>query len=241
MNPTTRFSHLAANYAANRPAYGDEVIDFVLDGLGRSPRIVDLGAGTGISSRLLAARGADVIALEPNAAMRENAAAHERVRFVDATAERSGLPDASVDAATAFTAFHWFAADAALAEIRRVVRPGGRAVLAVNERDERDPFTAAYGDLHRRYKTDETEALRMRAIDIFRQLPGPVVEREFPNEQTVDRTGLHGRTGSSSYLPREGDAARALYRELDELFDRFATAGVLRIALRTIVVRVDLP
>jgi SAM-dependent methyltransferase len=241
MHPTTRFTSRADAYAAHRPAYGDDVLDFVLDGLGPAPRVADLGAGTGISSRLLAAHGAVVLAVEPNAAMRERAQPTPQVTFVDATAESTTLGASSVDAATAFQAFHWFHAPEALAEICRIVRPRGHAALVLNERDERDPFAAAYGDLVRRYALDDTERRRMESMDAFEQLPGAAERRQFHNEQALDRDGLLGRTRSTSYLPHDGADAEALERGVTELFARHASEGRLRMALVTWVVRVKMP
>jgi ubiquinone/menaquinone biosynthesis C-methylase UbiE len=240
MDPTTRFTSRAEDYAAHRPAYGDDVIEFVLEGLGAKPRVADLGAGTGISSRLLAAHGAQVLAVEPNAAMCERAQPMPGVTFVDGTAESTTLLDASVDAATAFQAFHWFRVPEALAEIRRIVRPGGQAALVLNERDESDAFTAAFGDIVRRYALEDTERRRMESMDAFEQLRGLAERRQFLNGQELDREGLLRRTRSASYLPREGPQAAALEHEVGELFSRYATAGRLRLALVTWVVRVRL-
>jgi SAM-dependent methyltransferase len=237
----TRFSSCADAYAAHRPAYGDEVIAFVLAGLGLAPSVADLGAGTGISSRRLAAAGAKVFAIEPNLAMRERAEAEPGVTFLDGSGERTGLESSSVDAVTAFQAFHWFANDEALAEIRRIVRSGGTAALILNERDPGDPFTAAYGDIVRRYALDDTERRRMQSMDIFERLPGVAERRTFSNGQVLDRDGLVGRTRSTSYLPHEGAASEALEREVGELFDRDAVEGRVRLVLLTWIVRVQLP
>jgi SAM-dependent methyltransferase len=241
MEPTARFTSRADAYATHRPTYGDDVVRFVLDGLGPHPRVADLGAGTGISSRLLATHGATVLAVEPNRAMRERAAQDPAVTFVDGTGEATTLADASVDAAVAFQAFHWFANDAALREIRRVVRLAGRAALVLNERDERDAFAREYGDLFRKYAEDDTEQRRMDSMAIFRRLPGTSTTHEFANGQTLDRDGLLGRTRSSSYVPQEGALADALHREVGELFDRYAKDGRVRLALATFVVRIALP
>src|SRR5580765_3969802 len=86
--PTHRFSDRAQAYRRFRPAYPPAAIDSMLEGL--APRAgaaslvaVDLGAGTGISSRLLAARGVRVIAIEPNPEMRAAADAHQLVEYRD--------------------------------------------------------------------------------------------------------------------------------------------------------------
>jgi SAM-dependent methyltransferase len=236
----SRFSERANDYAVSRPTYGDDALDFILEGLRMPVTVADLGAGTGISSRLLAGRGADVVAVEPNAAMSAKAEAYPGVRFVAGTGERTGLPSASVDLVTAFQAFHWFATDAALAEIKRIAKPGGRAVLVLNERDEHDPFTLEYGAAFRHYALDDTEMRREKSLKFFARLPGTVVEREFPNGQVLDLAGLHSRTASSSYMPKDGPDGAALAAEVETLFGRFAHKGRIRVALRTIVVRVDL-
>ena len=101
--------------------------------------VADVGAGTGISSRMFAARGAAVIAIEPNAAMRAAAGEHPRVRWRDGTAERTGLADRSVDVVVACQAFHWFATPAAMSEFVRIARR--RAAILQYERDERDAYS----------------------------------------------------------------------------------------------------
>ncbi len=88
--------------------------------------MLDLAAGTGKLTRALLAAGLDVVAVEPQGALRDLLAANigsERVR--DGLAEAIPLPDASVDAVAIADAFHWFDQRAALEEIRRVLRPGG--------------------------------------------------------------------------------------------------------------------
>jgi len=68
------------------------------------------------------------------------------VKVLDGTAETIPLPDASVDAVTVAQAFHWFRFDEALAEIRRVLRPGGALAILFNERDERVPWVREWNE-----------------------------------------------------------------------------------------------
>ena len=74
--------------------------------------------------------------------MRDAAEPHPGVEWIDGTAESTGLHEASVDLAAAFQAFHWFDHPKALAEMVRIVRPGGRAAVVYNERDESDDEAA---------------------------------------------------------------------------------------------------
>lgn len=83
LNPQSRFSDRAQDYAKYRPSYPSEAIDCILAGLETSGIAADIGAGTGISSRLLADRGVKVIAIEPNAAMKQAAESHPLVEFGD--------------------------------------------------------------------------------------------------------------------------------------------------------------
>jgi ubiquinone/menaquinone biosynthesis C-methylase UbiE len=240
MDSVSRFGSRASAYAAFRPSYPSEAIDAVLEGLGEpgALTIADIGAGTGISSRLFAQRGAGVIAIEPNARMRSVAAQHPRVRWCEGTAERTGLDDSSVDAVVACQAFHWFATGAAMQEFRRVARR--RAALLQYERDERDSFTAAYGEVLRSYATDDTEALRARALAVFAEFPNARVTRQrFAAAQRLDRDALSGRAASSSYLPSSGDAAESLRRDLQALFERHQRDGSVELVTVTFALIAD--
>jgi ubiquinone/menaquinone biosynthesis C-methylase UbiE len=146
-NPLSRFCDLASDYAKYRPSYPAAAIDFILEGIDTQLPIVvaDVGAGTGISSRLLAERGVRVIAIEPNADMRQAAAPHPLVEFRQATAEATSLSDASVDLVTCFQSFHWFNPEPTLLEFHRILKPSGRLAAVWNEWDKNDDFTENFG------------------------------------------------------------------------------------------------
>lgn len=228
--PLERFSDRAGDYARFRPGYPPAAIDAVLEGLGDPSRleVADLGAGTGISARLLADRGARVLAIEPSAGMRDSAEPHPRVTWLAGQAERTGLPDAAADLVTAFQAFHWFDPEPALAEMRRILRPGGRVALVWNKRDRADPFTAAYGELVARLATTPPAEERgspaaLAASPHF----GGVRTVVIPHAQPLALEGILGRARSTSYLPQEGARAEELFREIEALHRRFAGAGGL--------------
>jgi SAM-dependent methyltransferase len=129
-----RFASVAGAYERGRPGYAPAVTDALAAELRLAPgaRVLDLAAGTGKLTRALLAAGLDVIAVEPHAALREVLAEHVGAeRVLDGRAEQIPLDDGAVAAVTVADAFHWFDHLAALAEIRRVLVPGGGlAVLA---------------------------------------------------------------------------------------------------------------
>ncbi len=123
-----RFASIADEYERGRPDYPPAVVGVLAAELAlkQGARVLDLAAGTGKLTRALLAGGLDVVAVEPQAPLREVLAASiggERVR--DGLAEAIPLEDRSVDAVTVSDAMHWFDHAPALAEIARVLRPGG--------------------------------------------------------------------------------------------------------------------
>jgi ubiquinone/menaquinone biosynthesis C-methylase UbiE len=144
------FGPAAGDYERSRPSYPPGALDLLRGELGVGPgaRVCDLAAGTGKLTRLLLATGADVVAVEPVVGMREELQASvPGVEVLDGTAEAIPLPDASVDVVTVAQAFHWFRFDEALAEIGRVLRPGGGLAILFNERDERTAWIKRWNEV----------------------------------------------------------------------------------------------
>lgn len=226
----TRFSDRAGDYARFRPDYPAAVVRAVAEAAGAGP-LVEFGAGTGLFTRAVAARGVPVIAVEPNAPMRAAgaAAAGRLERWIDGSAEATDLEDGIATTLAAAQAFHWFDPERANTEWRRLLRPGGSVHLVWNDRDHgSDPFMRAYEALLETHGTDYHERDHQRyeraAIDAFLG-PGATLETT-PHAHALDRAGLHGRVHSASYAPAAGTPERvALGAALDALFDAHARDG----------------
>ena len=200
------FARSADAYERARPDYPRAA----LEPLQLSPDlvIVDLAAGTGKLTRLLAASGATVIAVEPVAEMR--AALPASVRVLEGTAERIPLHAASADLVTVAQAFHWFDGEAALAEIHRVLRPAGRLALVWNRRVTEDPVNQAIEAILAPHRAEVPTHRWNHWPAAFEStaLFGPLEEHVFPNEQHLDADGMADRIGSISFIASLPQAQR---------------------------------
>lgn len=195
----TGFARTAAAYERGRPGYPDDAVDALVAAL-PGPEVIDLAAGTGKLTRALCARGCRVVAVEPVAEMR--AAIAPPARAVEGTAEATGLAGASADGVTVAQAFHWFDGPRALAEIHRLLRPGGVLALIWNRRQMEDEIQqrveALLGPHRGRVPAHRSDGWR----DAFAASPhfGPVREAAFAGEQLLDADGLTDRFGSISFV-----------------------------------------
>jgi SAM-dependent methyltransferase len=223
-----RFSSRVVDYVRFRPGYPHEALTLLKNecGLRSGHVIADVGSGTGFLSELFLKHGNRVYGIEPNKEMREAGeeylASYDSFGSIDAAAEATTLEDATVDFVTAGQAFHWFDATAARREFSRILKPEGWIVVMWNDREMNSVFATAYEDLLVNYGNDYK---RVRASyperDAMQKFfaGGSVWKRSIPNAQVLDRDGLAGRLGSSSYAPQPGHPNHApMMAALDELF-----------------------
>ena len=244
MNNTDRFTGKARAYAQGRPDYPASVVGLLTrESRRENPRLADIGSGTGILSRAMLERGWTVYGVEPNDDMRKEAekrlSAFSRFHSVAGTAERTGLPGASVDLVTAAQSFHWFDAAAFKRECRRILFGGGKVALIWNSRVEDSPVVREEGNIHRLYcpcfygfsgglakLTDSIGAFFNHRFQVFR----------FPNDLSYTREQYLRRMMSTSYALTEGGEERSSWLDaLEKLFDRFETEGRVTVPNETVV------
>ena len=219
------FERGAGDYEAARPSYPDGLVELLIRELdiGSGSRVLDLAAGTGKLTRLLVPTGADLVAVEPVAAMRATLAdTVPSAEALDGTAEAIPLADASVDAVVVAQAFHWFDAPAALGEIRRVLRPGGGLALVWNVRDTSVDWVKRFGEIlvergggeadrgSAFLETGKPYAERQDWAAIVADAGGftTVATETMPYEQQIDPDVLVARAASTSFVSALPDDQR---------------------------------
>ncbi len=251
--PTLRaFDGLAAGYDRHRPRYPEAIIDAIFAGVPVAPVVADVGCGTGISTRAIAARAGQVIGVDPGEDMlltaRSLSAAFSNIRFIRGTAEATTLADASVDVVLVAQAFHWFDAKLALAEFHRILRPGGRCALLWNLRtSDRGGFTDDYN----RIVVSAADSIDPSARAARQVLGAPLLDSPLfthatvvsaPSPQVLDQEGVIGRATSASYFPRQDPERASRLEQLHAAFMRSAKDGrvtLQQVAQLTIATRAE--
>ena len=217
VDPARSFGSVAEAYDRGRPSYPVEAVEWLAGG--EAKVVLELGAGTGKLTRQLVDQGHAVFATEPDEAMLE--VLRDRVPEVSAkvaTAEDIPANDRSVDVVVVAQAFHWFDHEAALAEIARVLKPGGHLALVWNSRDERIPWVRRMGDILGRHESNTSSAQHVVASDLF----GFVEEKTFKHWMEVNRESVLDLARSrSSYAVMDADAQQRHLAEVLAFYDDY--------------------
>lgn len=219
------FGGNAAAYHSARPTYPAEAVAWLT---GPSPRrVLDLGAGTGILTDRLLAAGHQVIAVDPSVEML--AVLSERqpdVTTAVGTAHQIPLPSRSVDVIACGQSFHWFSDEPALAEMARVLRPGGHLALVWNARDERAPWVRKLNAI---IGTNDGSAPGLAdPLYTSEHFEDPEVA-EFRHWHDLDREKLLGLIRSrSEWLTADESRQQSLLERVGALYDEYdrGTAGM---------------
>ncbi|MFF0368070.1 MULTISPECIES: class I SAM-dependent methyltransferase [unclassified Micromonospora] len=210
------FGAAASDYDRFRPSYPVEAVRWALDGLSDAAQVVDLGAGTGILTRVVRALGHRVLPVEPDPGMRAQLdSATPDVTALAGSAESMPLPDGSADAVVVGQAYHWFDKERAHAEVARVLRPGGTFAPIWNTRDDRVDWVAELGRIA--HMGDHTTDLTESVTDL-----GPAFDAVelgvFEHHTTLTPDEVVGMSHTRShYLTADRQQRATVDRELRQL------------------------
>jgi SAM-dependent methyltransferase len=243
MDPKDRFSSAADDYAKYRPDYPDDVVRACADyaRLKRGARVVDIGCGTGISSRLFARHGYSVTGVEPNAPMLAKAIeAAGGPMYIHGDATHIGLSNACADLITCAQALHWLEMEDCIPEWRRVLKPKGACAAFWNLRRDTG-WQAEYEALIERFSSEYVDIQRARDNDNSSgwvknsKACTDIREHDFNNSQRMDWDALLGRANSSSYVIHGVSDRPGFENALRALFDKHAVGGHVDFQYRTYV------
>lgn len=244
VNPTKRFSDRVETYIMYRPSYPKQLIEYLNKQLHLKNLVVaDIGAGTGILTKLLLDNGNSVCAIEPNINMRNACisllSSYENVTFIDGTAEKTYLKDDSVDAIFVAQAFHWFRANEAVKEFYRIIKKNGYIVLLWNELKENsagfsDDYYALFNKYSLEYSTNNQTVEDMELDKIF--VPNKIHKVTFDNFQVLNYEQFIGRLLSSSFSPNKNDKSYDCFlRDATEIFKKHVKEAVVKVDYDTLM------
>jgi ubiquinone/menaquinone biosynthesis C-methylase UbiE len=240
---TERFTGRAEDYDRYRQRYSaDAILDRLRNwcGLTSSWRVADIGAGTGMLAEVFLANGNPVVAVEPNAEMRQTMQERHiyghQLRIIDATAEATTLPDASVELVGVGRALHWFDRERAIAEFRRILVPGGWVVVVAldRRRESGDPEVAAqlagFEELLANSGTDYRQVVGgYRTYEgLSGWFDGEVHQSQIHGTRELDWETFRGHTLSLSTAPRADSPNFGMFEaEMRRYFNAHARNGIL--------------
>ena len=221
------FGTAAERYDRYRPTYAEDAVVWAVGR--RSCRVADLGAGTGILTRLLHHLGHDVVAVEPDDLMRARLIeVSPGVEAVPGRAEAIPLENESVDAVVAGQAYHWFDQAQAHPEIARVIRPGGVFAAMWNDADPTVPWTVRFSEII----DGPSGRPDARPVADFGDRFEPVAVGGFRHEMWVTPEHLVAMaTTRSPYLVADERGRRELVTAIQALVDEFGLAEAERIPM----------
>ena len=232
MNSDNKINGKGNSYSKYRPSYPKEYIDYLVkeNNLNKYSKVFDVGAGTGILSEILAKRGLNVTAVEPNLDMavfiQDLTKEYLNLNFINTLAEDISYNKKDVDLITVAQAFHWFDINKFNKQCKNILKDSGKVALLWNVRDENDKIIKESFDICKRL-CEKFQGFSGGIGDNIDNIKNFFKDEkynyaEFENNLEYDIEMFIGRNISASYAPNEGDKNYKIFiDELTDLFNRY--------------------
>jgi ubiquinone/menaquinone biosynthesis C-methylase UbiE len=235
------FINKSKEYALGRPSYPEEILSKIKElGISEESVIADIGAGTGLLTYGLCKLRCEILAVEPNMEMlsecKQYCSANTNIKYVNESAERTHLPDKSIDMITIASAFHWFDKELSKVEFQRILKKDGYVLLLWNSIQKDSDFAKEYLSTIGKYKIKNTAGIASvnpdkEKFDFFGQ---DFIKMFYDNWQQFTEEGVIANAISLSYTPSKLDSYyEEFVQELRNLFLKFQENGKVTFHYKT--------
>ena len=241
------FSNKAKLYAKYRPSYSEKYIYYLsLMGIDKSSIIADIGAGTGIHSKLLANIAQKVYCVEPNEEMAAECSSLKlefpNIEIYNSTGENTLLPDNCLDYVMIAQAFHMLDQHKCKIEFQRILKQRGKVVLTWNSKSHDTLLFKDTEEVLHRYCSDYNRELNAPKLtpytyeDFFKDGIYDFLYFKDDYSEFLDENMFIGRTLSASYSLTEHDVQYKNYViALREIFQKHNVDNLIKISLNTTI------
>jgi SAM-dependent methyltransferase len=237
----TEFNDRSQEYAIGRPSYPLEILQILTDlGIGERSTIADIGAGTGLLTKIVGELGSNVLGIEPDEEMmnegRNYCTDNQNIKFIHASAEDTGLEDTSVDLITIAQAFHWFDKHKCKEEFKRILKEDGYVMIVFNEMQRDSRLAQEYTDVLHQFKAKHNAGISDFDPDeekrrFFGQGYSKIL---FDYGHTLTEEAFIGGALSLSYTPSKKDTRyEEFVAALRKLFSYFQKDGAITFQYKT--------
>ena len=239
------FTSKADDYDKGRPGYPKELLTILRKyGLSKQSTVADIGAGTGLFTRLIAPHAKKIIAVEPNADMlsKLNERRPKNASLVQAPAEATTIKIKTVDFITVAQAFHWFHMPSAKKEFAKILKDDGRVAIIYNNECVDTNQEKAFQKLRLAFKNNKLYRARFSSRKRVRSLVNPDAfylrgeyeTHNFINPVKYNQSAMVSRVASMSAMPKRGDKEfPKLQQMIGDMFRKVGKDGVITINVRT--------
>jgi len=234
------FDNKNKEYAIGRPSYPKEILNVIKElEINKSSTIADIGAGTGLLTKLLGELGCKVLAVEPNLEMlnecKNYCSTYKNIEYLNTSAEKTKLEDKCIDIITIAQAFHWFDKELSKLEFKRILKDDGNIIILWNDMQTESDFAKEYTNLLYKYRVKTTAGISnfdpdQEKLNFFGK---EFTKIYYDNYHSLTEEVFIDGALSLSYTPSRSDNNYEFVNELHLLFMKYQKEGSVTLHYKT--------